>query len=42
MIKAYRENSLRVDSEEMRNIRYAARENQMYERATCRFSTSAD
>ena len=32
MIKAYRENSLKVDSDEMRRIRYAARDNQMYAR----------
>ena len=30
MIKAYRENSLKVDSDEMRRIRRAARDNQMY------------
>ena len=30
MIKAYRENSLPVDSDEMRRIRFAARNNQMY------------
>lgn len=30
MLKKYRENSLRVDSEEMRRIRRAARDNQIY------------
>lgn len=29
MIKAYRENSLEVDSEEMKRIRRAARDNRM-------------
>jgi cyanide hydratase len=30
MIKKYRENSMRVDSDEMRRIRKAARDNHMY------------